>query len=694
MGRELRGLRRDRKRKGMVGKTGLALMMASAAFTPAIVINADVAEASSPFAGGTGTAANPYLIGDIEGLKAISSNYKKNFKIIKDIYVNGEVWTPIVDFDGEIDGGGNTIHGLTIESSRLRVGLVETLNGGIKNLNFSDVSIISTYEGSAGKTGIVAGDVKGKVENIKVARGKVKSSEGSYAGGLVGELYKGGSVKDVDVNIDVDGGDMVGGLIGVTGELVKIDNSFARGNVKGGRYAGGLIGYAKKGTVRGGAIINNVGATGNVKGERTAGGLIGGSIQATLFEGYAEGNVTGEVGVGGLVGTLSGGRLESVYATGDVVGTETQIGGLVGSMGSNGGNPLIKDAYATGNVVGGDDRVAGLVGIIAEGNLTNVYALGNVKGENRRVGGLIGSTSTSNTTSAFALNSKVQGVQEVGKAIGSTTVYTKTKDVYTLATMESTGHSDKVDGTVTHEQAMTREFYESKGFQFGETGEPIWGIDEGESVPYLLFAPNKTSYNPETGEWEKERDNNSGGGGSEGGEGNAQSQDVMVDFNGGDLSLMIPDSTDFGTHILTGDIKEVTRTLEGLTVTDARGTGEGWSLSVSASQLEMVVEGDEEGHKLKVGTLLINSTEAVQEQGVTGNLPSIAHTTESILDGGSVPIAIAGEGSGKGVTDFNFNDYGLKLIIDPSDVEVNQNLGGSEPTKYETTVEWSLVNGL
>lgn len=44
------------------------------------------------------------------------------------------------------------------------------------------------------------------------------------------------------------------------------------------------------------------------------------------------------------------------------------------------------------------------------------------------------------------------------------------------------------------------------------------------------------------------------------------------------------------------------------------------------------------------------------------------------MDDGVTEVATANVGSGKGITNFNFDEYGLKLIIDPSDIEVNKKI--------------------
>ena len=95
--------------------------------------------------------------------------------------------------------------------------------------------------------------------------------------------------------------------------------------------------------------------------------------------------VKGAKNVGGLAGELSG-RIDNSYVTGQVSGTDSYVGGLVGS--SDGGS-RITDSYATTNV-SGTSNVGGLVGDIFEGTIQGSYATGTVSGIGILIGGLVG----------------------------------------------------------------------------------------------------------------------------------------------------------------------------------------------------------------------------------------------------------------------------------------------------------------
>ena len=74
--------------------------------------------AATPFAGGSGTADDPYLIADAQGLDEIRNYPAKHFRQVANIDLSGwGSWTPIAGFRGSYDGGLYTIRGLTITSS-------------------------------------------------------------------------------------------------------------------------------------------------------------------------------------------------------------------------------------------------------------------------------------------------------------------------------------------------------------------------------------------------------------------------------------------------------------------------------------------------------------------------------------------------------------------------------------------------
>ena len=194
--------------------------------------------------------------------------------------------------------------------------------------------------------------------------------------------------------------------------------------------------------------------------------------------------------MGGLVGRNNG-TINQAYATGNVVGHNRYIGGLVGSNISN----TIQHVFSIGNVHG-RLYVGGLVGNNDNGTIKEAYAAGEVVGESN-VGGLAGEAGNARLQSIFVLNGKVEGTSGVGKAVGYFHNSIAT-NLSAISTMTGGGNDNHISYIISPEQALQRSTYLEAGFDFKNR---IWDIDEGESLPYLVFSPYRVGYNPSTGEW-------------------------------------------------------------------------------------------------------------------------------------------------------------------------------------------------
>jgi hypothetical protein len=259
------------------------------------------------FAGGNGTAEDPYQIADWYHLDNVRNYLSSHFIVINDLDSNsigytelasataseGKGWQPIAannTFVGSFDGQGYDICDLFIDRS-----------------DESDV-------------------------------------------GLFGVLDEIGVIENVGVNGNVTGQSNVGGLVGRNEGTVS--NSYATGRVIGNNNVGGLVG---KNDNSEGTVIDSY-CSGNVTGDDNVGGLVGWNREGAMSNSYATGRVTGNNNVGGLVGKNNDTASDS-YATGRVTGNDN-VGGLVGRN-DNSGN--VSDCYSTGSVTG-STHVGGLMG--------------------------------------------------------------------------------------------------------------------------------------------------------------------------------------------------------------------------------------------------------------------------------------------------------------------------------------------
>ena len=256
-------------------------------------------------------------------------------------------WQPIGLIDGNFDGLGHTLSGLTIDrSQQSEVGLFSSLyNARVRNVGLVNASVMG----------------------------------GNYVGALVG-MSTNSSISNVFATGNLTGNNIVGGLVGSNSAafngVATINNAYASVNVTG-------TGNAGSGTTVGNSV-------GGLAGENRAGF---GSSVASISHTYATGSVTanstgsgmpGNTSAGGLVGSnsahydSSSANISYAYATGSVTlndtGSEmlgnTSAGGLVGenraSFDSSSAN--INYAYATGSVTL-NDAGSGMPGITSAGGL-------------------------------------------------------------------------------------------------------------------------------------------------------------------------------------------------------------------------------------------------------------------------------------------------------------------------------------
>ena len=355
-------------------------------------------------------------------VRASTTSQRINLKLFADIYLE-EKWTPITvahetNYYGSIDGQGNAIHNLTIESDEDNVGFLarmdQTDNIQVANLSFHNVCIIG-----GNRTGVVAGTGEA-LYNCHVMSGTVQGKE--MVGGLIGCLI--GDADSAPRNCtnyaDVSGDSAVGGIVGDENSAVYVyvRDCINYGDVEStGDYVGGICsgassiypsGCENHGRVKGanyvGGITGKTLSTGSAKdcinygevcGNKYVGGIAGyddapnctnygivngveyvGGITGFLDGTFAAGSVNhgavkGETYVGGCAGyakTSYSPDIEMHYNYGDVYGN-ISVGGVFGGFGSSTGkNPAIKDFINEGNVYGAEN-VGGIIGNFRTGKL-------------------------------------------------------------------------------------------------------------------------------------------------------------------------------------------------------------------------------------------------------------------------------------------------------------------------------------
>ncbi len=374
------------------------------------------------YAGGIGTADDPYVIetaGQLNAIGLCPEDWDKHFRLTADIDMNDLAEVPvnlITRFEGVFDGNDHTIANLrylvTDEDNRgdmpyiWCVGLFRIVGGAdalVKDLGLIEPAL--QPDPSCTKAlydvGALVGSLgAGWVRNCYVKGGHVLGHR--YVGGLVGSCYSDAAVSESWSTAEVSGrgidgahishgyGSTVGGLIGFVGGA-SVWSCHAGGRVSGVGDVGGLVGYClPEGVIEDCFTTGTVTVTGS-----RAGGLVG-SLQGSVARCYSTASVSGGSDLGGLVGYHFG-LINTSWAGGEVTGGST-VGGLVGRSTVGDGvivpyfDTQVADSYATG-AVRGDGAIGGLIGS-NEGTLLRCYSTGAVTTSRpvpaSTIGGLVG----------------------------------------------------------------------------------------------------------------------------------------------------------------------------------------------------------------------------------------------------------------------------------------------------------------
>lgn len=324
---------------------------------------------TTEFAGGSGTADDPYLIADKYHLdnvrKYLSSHFEMTADIIfeesdfvygGDFFNNGMAWKPIGVFTGSFDGKNHTISNLYVDTTSDNVGLFSKVsNSTIKNVSLRNISI----------------------------------SGGNYVGGICGYLTSSG-----DDN------------------FALVQNCYVDGQVTASNYAGGICGYIHGVDYSRGiegsyadadTRIYNCYNNALIFAEDYAGGITSSTHSAgcTISECVNNGDVTSNGISGGILG----------YLTGDKSNSWSR-----GGMGTTGGTnyyyyysySLVKNSYNLGAVEG--ITSGGIVGEAVTGSgsdgiyngITNCYNVGLVNGT--KVGDVVAKNNQSPIKSCYSLS--------------------------------------------------------------------------------------------------------------------------------------------------------------------------------------------------------------------------------------------------------------------------------------------------
>lgn len=419
---------------------------------------------------GSGTEEDPYLIFSAEDLQGVSK--QGYYKLKNDIDLTAWIaenspnkgWVSIGRNGTEatyIDGDGHKITGLWTNTTDDYTGLFSNFSrGSIKNL---------TVEVATGK------QVKG----------------GNYTGILIGRNAN-GLIQNVTIKGSVQGSEYVGGVMGYsdnnTINAVTFDGAIS--STTNSARLGGLAGAAASNMVSSSRMNTKISASGS---STYAGGLFGaatGSVTKTI----ANCNIatTGADNyVGGIMGNGST-EVSQSLTTGTVsaTGSGSYAGGLVAYA-----TGAINDCYSTAKTTG-YLYTGGLVGY-STSTINHCYAKGDANGVNNGAG-IVAQLdgSSAGVTNCVAVNEQLTFTAQsswASRVIGGYKNGAKDPEMnnYALNTMQVTlngvatkKYDDLVEGIAkTEAELKSTDTYLGLGWDMND----VWGIDEGELYPYLLW---------------------------------------------------------------------------------------------------------------------------------------------------------------------------------------------------------------
>lgn len=308
-----------------------------------------------------------------------SSSYSgKTVELNCNIDMKNEVIGFSQTFEGTFDGKG-----YSIINFRTSNGLFQEIerNGNVQNLHISNAS----FDGES-SAGIVAGNTRGKIENVLVTGNLTVTKEMNYTGGIAGNNT--GILRNCAFSgsITADGTDKyIGGIAGKNGGT--IENCYTTGTITG--KAAVVAGIAGENN----STIKNCYNYMNVSGAASIAGIASrnlGTIE--VCRNYGSVNQNNMQADNGQAGGIAAGNERTIINCGNygvVTGTGNNIGGIAGYT-ANG----IAECGNYG-AVQGKSNVAGIAGLYHDSSTNEIskcFNMGAIKGSGQGIGGILGST--------------------------------------------------------------------------------------------------------------------------------------------------------------------------------------------------------------------------------------------------------------------------------------------------------------
>ncbi len=298
------------------------------------------------------------VISNVDQLAAIKDQPDAKYLLACDINCHGEQLRPINVFSGELDGNGYKIFDFSISETTSYAAFINTNNGNVKNLSFTDFTYdILTSSSGTKSYAIVCAINNGTIENCHAYDSEMRIS---YTAG------------QIEYNLCI--GSIVGKNIGhvkaCTSKMLMNISSNTYGGVYGGHLGqtrtdiGGVVGQNSDGAsidecINSSTLILNITAKDQTphwgSSYNYCGGIVGfnySNVDASINNGDFEVTVKDNghcyVQIGGAIG-FNQGKIHNCYSTGNIDVTSNAIVDILNIGGFVGNNKLVSGYQASIN---------------------------------------------------------------------------------------------------------------------------------------------------------------------------------------------------------------------------------------------------------------------------------------------------------------------------------------------------------
>ena len=295
-------------------------------------------------------------------------------------------------FKGNFDGQNHKIYNLYVKTTSDKAGLIGITEGTF----FKNVTVENSYFESNDYAGIIAQHVvdgRITIDNVQSINNIVKTSNGSYIGGIIGILINGDLTNCV--NTSKIFGKIAGGIVG----------HFQRGNLRNNRNTGtidcnnndncgGIAGFLAENANSGNfEVINNNNSGNVINANGNAGGIVGQIIGSSNVNINVNNNTnSGTITVsnsyaGGMAGYSVCVSYENNTNSGTITVSNDYAGGIAGYATSG---SVFENNTNTGTITVSNNYAGGIAGYATNGPFENNTNTGTITANNSNAGGITG----------------------------------------------------------------------------------------------------------------------------------------------------------------------------------------------------------------------------------------------------------------------------------------------------------------